>query len=356
MSENKDSNSSNIITISLKDMNRYIFKEKRKFMIILMLIFAILFGLIRGVTSFRNVGKIPATKEEIASEETYRQTKQNYLDDIDKTNEKIAAETEYQQNSVLYNIDAANVYRGNLIYSILPSDGSSVNSEIISSEENTADSTSNNGVKTLIYSSTDSRMKSVLLSYVSYIKNADFYKSIDEKTDAKYIRELVLVTADVQSDMIFISIVGDTEDLVSKLSKAVQKEMGEKTAEIQKANSNYQISLISEAYYTTNDSVSSSVNSPANFGTTFSNGEFINVFSIKKTHNDTMTGYNDVIAADNNALNNLQDPNIDIEKVQTSDAATATVKAAVEGLLLGFILAFLILMIRYCHGKEKEKN
>lgn len=325
MSENKDSNSSNIITISLKDMNRYIFKEKRKFMIILMLIFAILFGLIRGVTSFRNVGKIPATKEEIASEETYRQTKQNYLDDIDKTNEKIAAETEYQQNSVLYNIDAANVYRGNLIYSILPSDGSSVNSEIIS-------------------------------SYVSYIKNADFYKSIDEKTDAKYIRELVLVTADVQSDMIFISIVGDTEDLVSKLSKAVQKEMGEKTAEIQKANSNYQISLISEAYYTTNDSVSSSVNSPANFGTTFSNGEFINVFSIKKTHNDTMTGYNDVIAADNNALNNLQDPNIDIEKVQTSDAATATVKAAVEGLLLGFILAFLILMIRYCHGKEKEKN
>lgn len=325
MSENKDSNSSNIITISLKDMNRYIFKEKRKFMIILMLIFAILFGLIRGVTSFRNVGKIPATKEEIASEETYRQTKQNYLDDIDKTNEKIAAETEYQQKSVLYNIDAANVYRGNLIYSILPSDGSSVNSEIIS-------------------------------SYVSYIKNADFYKSIDEKTDAKYIRELVLVTADVQSDMIFISIVGDTEDLVSKLSKAVQKEMGEKTAEIQKANSNYQISLISEAYYTTNDSVSSSVNSPANFGTTFSNGEFINVFSIKKTHNDTMTGYNDVIAADNNALNNLQDPNIDIEKVQTSDAATATVKAAVEGLLLGFILAFLILMIRYCHGKEKEKN
>lgn len=325
MSENKDSNSSNIITISLKDMNRYIFKEKKKFVIILMLIFAILFGLIRGVTSFRNVGKIPATKEEIASEETYRQTKQNYLDDIDKTNEKIAAETEYQQNSVLYNIDAANVYRGNLIYSILPSDGSSVNSEIIS-------------------------------SYVSYIKNADFYKSIDEKTDAKYIRELVLVTADVQSDMIFISIVGDTEDLVSKLSKAVQKEMGEKTAEIQKANSNYQISLISEAYYTTNDSVSSSVNSPANFGTTFSNGEFINVFSIKKTHNDTMTGYNDVIAADNNALNNLQDPNIDIEKVQTSDAATATVKAAVEGLLLGFILAFLILMIRYCHGKEKEKN
>lgn len=290
-----------------------------------MLIFAILFGLIRGVTSFRNVGKIPATKEEIASEETYRQTKQNYLDDIDKTNEKIAAETEYQQNSVLYNIDAANVYRGNLIYSILPSDGSSVNSEIIS-------------------------------SYVSYIKNADFYKSIDEKTDAKYIRELVLVTADVQSDMIFISIVGDTEDLVSKLSKAVQKEMGEKTAEIQKANSNYQISLISEAYYTTNDSVSSSVNSPANFGTTFSNGEFINVFSIKQTHNDTMTGYNNVIAADNNALNNLQDPNIDIEKVQTSDAATATVKAAVEGLLLGFILAFLILMIRYCHGKEKEKN
>jgi len=325
MSENNDSISSNIITISLKDMNRYIFKEKKKFVIILMLIFAILFGLIRGVTSFRNVGKIPATKEEIASEETYRQTKQNYLDDIDKTNEKIAAETEYQQNSVLYNIDAANVYRGNLIYSILPSDGSSVNSEIIS-------------------------------SYVSYIKNADFYKSIDEKTDAKYIRELVLVTADVQSDMIFISIVGDTEDLVSKLSKAVQKEMGEKTAEIQKANSNYQISLISEAYYTTNDSVSSSVNSPANFGTTFSNGEFINVFSIKKTHNDTMTGYNDVIAADNNALNNLQDPNIDIEKVQTSDAATATVKAAVEGLLLGFILAFLILMIRYCHGKEKEKN
>lgn len=325
MSENNDSISSNIITISLKDMNRYIFKEKKKFVIILMLIFAILFGLIRGVTSFRNVGKIPATKEEIASEETYRQTKQNYLDDIDKTNEKIAAETEYQQNSVLYNIDAANVYRGNLIYSILPSDGSSVNSEIIS-------------------------------SYVSYIKNADFYKSIDEKTDAKYIRELVLVTADVQSDMIFISIVGDTEDLVSKLSKAVQKEMGEKTAEIQKANSNYQISLISEAYYTTNDSVSSSVNSPANFGTTFSNGEFINVFSIKKTHNDTMTGYNNVIAADNNALNNLQDPNIDIEKVQTSDAATATVKAAVEGLLLGFILAFLILMIRYCHGKEKEKN
>lgn len=325
MSENNDSISSNIITISLKDMNRYIFKEKKKFVIILMLIFAILFGLIRGVTSFRNVGKIPATKEEIASEETYRQTKQNYLDDIDKTNEKIAAETEYQQNSVLYNIDAANVYRGNLIYSILPSDGSSVNSEIIS-------------------------------SYVSYIKNADFYKSIDEKTDAKYIRELVLVTADVQSDMIFISIVGDTEDLVSKLSKAVQKEMGEKTAEIQKANSNYQISLISEAYYTTNDSVSSSVNSPANFGTTFSNGEFINVFSIKKTHNDTMTGYNDVIAADNYALNNLQDPNIDIEKVQTSDAATATVKAAVEGLLLGFILAFLILMIRYCHGKEKEKN
>lgn len=325
MSENNDSISSNIITISLKDMNRYIFKEKKKFVIILMLIFAILFGLIRGVTSFRNVGKIPATKEEIASEETYRQTKQNYLDDIDKTNEKIAAETEYQQNSVLYNIDAANVYRGNLIYSILPSDGSSVNSEIIS-------------------------------SYVSYIKNADFYKSIDEKTDAKYIRELVLVTADVQSDMIFISIVGDTEDLVSKLSKAVQKEMGEKTAEIQKANSNYQISLISEAYYTTNDSVSSSVNSPANFGTTFSNGEFINVFSIKQTHNDTMTGYNNVIAADNNALNNLQDPNIDIEKVQTSDAATATVKAAVEGLLLGFILAFLILMIRYCHGKEKEKN
>lgn len=325
MSENNDSISSNIITISLKDMNRYIFKEKKKFVIILMLIFAILFGLIRGVTSFRNVGKIPATKEEIASEETYRQTKQNYLDDIDKTNEKIAAETEYQQNSVLYNIDAANVYRGNLIYSILPSDGSSVNSEIIS-------------------------------SYVSYIKNADFYKSIDEKTDAKYIRELVLVTADVQSDMIFISIVGDTEDLVSKLSKAVQKEMGEKTAEIQKANSNYQISLISEAYYTTNDSVSSSVNSPANFGTTFSNGEFINVFSIKETHNDTMTGYNNVIAADNNALNNLQDPNIDIEKVQTSDAATATVKAAVEGLLLGFILAFLILMIRYCHGKEKEKN
>lgn len=324
MSENNDSISSNIITISLKDMNRYIFKEKKKFVIILMLIFAILFGLIRGVPSFRNVGKIPATKEEIASEETYRQTKQNYLDDIDKTNEKIAAETEYQQNSVLYNIDAANVYRGNLIYSILPSDGSSVNS--------------------------------VLLSYVSYIKNADFYKSIDEKTDAKYIRELVLVTADVQSDMIFISIVGDTEDLVSKLSKAVQKEMGEKTAEIQKANSNYQISLISEAYYTTNDSVSSSVNSPANFGTTFSNGEFINVFSIKKTHNDTMTGYNNVIAADNNALNNLQDPNIDIEKVQTSDAATATVKAAVEGLLLGFILAFLILMIRYCHGKEKEKN
>ncbi len=325
MSENNDSISSNIITISLKDMNRYIFKEKKKIVIILMLIFAILFGLIRGVTSFRNVGKIPATKEEIASEETYRQTKQNYLDDIDKTNEKIAAETEYQQNSVLYNIDAANVYRGNLIYSILPSDGSSVNSEIIS-------------------------------SYVSYIKNADFYKSIDEKTDAKYIRELVLVTADVQSDMIFISIVGDTEDLVSKLSKAVQKEMGEKTAEIQKANSNYQISLISEAYYTTNDSVSSSVNSPDNFGTTFSNGEFINVFSIKKTHNDTMTGYNNVIAADNNALNNLQDPNIDIEKVQTSDAATATVKAAVEGLLLGFILAFLILMIRYCHGKEKEKN
>lgn len=324
MSENNDSISSNIITISLKDMNRYIFKEKKKFVIILMLIFAILFGLIRGVPSFRNVGKIPATKEEIASEETYRQTKQNYLDDIDKTNEKIAAETEYQQNSVLYNIDAANVYRGNLIYSILPSDGSSVNS--------------------------------VLPSYVSYIKNADFYKSIDEKTDAKYIRELVLVTADVQSDMIFISIVGDTEDLVSKLSKAVQKEMGEKTAEIQKANSNYQISLISEAYYTTNDSVSSSVNSPANFGTTFSNGEFINVFSIKKTHNDTMTGYNNVIAADNNALNNLQDPNIDIEKVQTSDAATATVKAAVEGLLLGFILAFLILMIRYCHGKEKEKN
>ena len=324
MSEKNDSISSNIITISLKDMNRYIFKEKKKFVIILMLIFAILFGLIRGVTSFRNVGKIPATKEEIASEETYRQTKQNYLDDIDKTNEKIAAETEYQQNSVLYNIDAANVYRGNLIYSILPSDGSSVNS--------------------------------VLLSYVSYIKNADFYKSIDEKTDAKYIRELVLVTADVQSDMIFISIVGDTEDLVSKLSKAVQKEMGEKTAEIQKANSNYQISLISEAYYTTNDSVSSSVNSPANFGTTFSNGEFINVFSIKTTHNDTMTGYNNVIAADNNALNNLQDPNIDIEKVQTSDAATATVKAAVEGLLLGFILAFLILMIRYCHGKEKEKN
>ena len=147
MSENNDSISSNIITISLKDMNRYIFKEKKKFVIILMLIFAILFGLIRGVTSFRNVGKIPATKEEIASEETYRQTKQNYLDDIDKTNEKIAAETEYQQNSVLYNIDAANVYRGNLIYSILPSDGSSVNSEIIS-------------------------------SYVSYIKNADFYKKV----------------------------------------------------------------------------------------------------------------------------------------------------------------------------------
>lgn len=347
MADKENSNSSNTITISLKDMNGFIFKEKRKVVIIFMLAFALLFGLIRGVTSFMSVGKVTATKEEILAEKTYQKTKKSYEDDIEKVSKKIDDETKYQENSILYNIDASNVYRGNLIYSIVPSNGIDVDTLAILESADSESST--------IYSKTDSRMKSTLLSYVSYIKNASFYSEIDDEKDAKYMRELVLATADVESGLIFVSIVGDSEDIVSKLSKAVQGVVDEKTPDIKSRGFSYGIDLISEAYYISADSTSSSVNTASDFAITFSSGEFINVATAKKAHDDTLASYKSTLTNDNTYLNNLQDPNINTEKTASSDAMKATVKAVVEGLLLGLILAFLILMVKYCHEEERKK-
>jgi len=335
--EEQGKNSSNTVTISIKDMNLYIFNTKKKFVIILMLIFALVFGMIKGVSSFRKIGKVSASDADIATQNAYSESQKAYINDIDKVTNKINDEKEYMKNSILYNINAEDVHRAGMVYA--------VKFDTTPSEE---------GKETV--KTPDSVKNEVVQTYVSSIKDASFYDDIRGADKAKYVRELIYVTADVQTKMLYISVVGPDDDMVKTIAADIEDVLNKHTERFQSEGIDCSLIQRSNSFYTTCDTANTIMNTSSNFAVSFTNGEFINVYTNKKSHDDTLTSLNSTLAGDNANLEALQNPNIDIAEVSSNDAIEATVKAVIEGLLLGFILAFLIQMIHYCHDMEKKKK
>lgn len=315
----------NVVEIDLVSLMIYCLKKWRT-IIVLMLIFAILLGGAKGAKGYMAMRGASGTTEESEdakqAKETYENQKKILETEIDAINKKMEQLNTYMKNSVLYNMDKNNVYRGSLIYYI--DTGYQVDPN-------------------LSFQNTD-KTASVLKAYSSLLQSDSFYaayrKSLEKDVDPKYLRELVNVDVDEDNHILTVSVIGSTQEIEHALLELVKKNMEEDKNTVAAMITDHTVSLVSSSEYKT-------VDKPSDGSTTST--EAINIADKQQAVETTLADYQQSLTDYTQKLSELEEP-AEATVLSKSTLMKSAVKYAIIGLLLGLVLAVVIFCLQYAAG------
>lgn len=292
------------------NLNTLLFHILVKWRIII--VSCVLFMVILGIYKFNSeIGYInnpeamkindKANQEAITA---YKEDRDELVSDIEKLEVKIDRQKEYNDNSILMKLDPYNVYKATGSYYI----------------------TSENGNSTAQNHDTNLR-KSIIKAYENLVVNGDMCKYISDRLsfnlDKKYLMELITVTADYDSNTLFIQVLFNEEDKCNELFGLVTDYIDGLKSNIIETITDYEITEMNISHQTVID---------------------INYDSIQSSNINALQGYKDRLLKNNNTLKAFPAPPNTLVTIKTLIRDTL-VFMAIGFLLGGFAaVAFIIFM------------
>lgn len=215
-----ENNQDYVEEIDIKNLLYTVLRSWRTFVII-GIIFAILFGAYSGIPSLLTMNDNEAlTKNKLEYAEKlkdYESSLEQLNNEISNINLEIESKKEYVENSVLMQTN--------------PYD------EIISSID--------------YYISADAHNLNILNYYVNFVKSSELYNEIINNADLdlepKYLKEILAVNADYESNMLSITLRHWDNDVSKRIMESVKKLLNEKNREINDNIVNHVYQLINES-------------------------------------------------------------------------------------------------------------
>lgn len=227
---NKMDNNTYEQEINLKDLMFAVFRKWR-IVIIFALIFAVLFAgykCIRELIHQNDKEYVAELKAKYKTDqEKYNQTKETYERDIKNLNASITNQEEYKKNSVLLKIDPYNEGTASVDIFI-----------------KMAEVPENAGIMITSVDFTDSVVK----AYASAIQRGEFLKDISTKMgiDLIYLKELVTVTTDYDSNMLNISVTYTDKEGAGKILDVIVDHLNSMSSEIKDNLGQHNLSIMNQ--------------------------------------------------------------------------------------------------------------
>lgn len=232
--------------IDLKGLMVYVLRKWRG-AILFGVILCVLAGGIGVLLSLRNMNNQSAVAKVNENarheEEQYKTSKKMLENQMAKLTQTINDENSYQEKSILMNLNPYDLYKESGAYYI--STGYMVDPN-------------------LKVTPTDPT-KSVIGAYVALITGEGFIQDIKEELgsdlDSRYIRELINIDVDYDANLLYFTIVGESETQVKQIGDALKQEISRRENKVTTAVYSHDIELISDRLSRTSDSTLSVMDS-----------------------------------------------------------------------------------------------
>ncbi len=303
--------------IDLIEMLFYNLYQWRK-IIIISLIFILLCGGYRYISLSQNLkdSSIVNAKEILYQQELsrYEDNKNRLEKDIDNLKKSIEKQIDYNENSMLMLINPFDEKVANASYYI-------DTNYLINPE--------------LTYQNIDFSGR-VIRSYISLAQDGSMYKyiidNISQDIELKYLKEILTITADYQTNMIFIQVIHSDEKICEDIITLSTKYLNDSFDSINKNIGEHTLKLINLASETAID---------------------YSLDTTQKANLELVTNYNASLVEKENELRALTAPALMV--ISNSQIIKSSIKYAILGFIIGIILSIAFITLKYIlNGKIKS--